>query len=146
MVVDDIDITNSFKLWQPFIGECFHCKKRKKKKKNTYLVLLGAQKEFSVTDKYTRKSTVTNWGKPCIWLNNQNPLEVPNLEGWKREYLLANCIFVNLEHRLYRPEEVVAPLFLPPVDENEELEYIDPPVGGERVVIDENTVFLEDLM
>jgi hypothetical protein len=99
-----------------------------------------------VTDKYIRKSAVTNWGKPCIWLNNQNPLNVPRLEGWKRDYLLANYIFVNLEHRLYRPEEVVAPLFLPPVDEGEKLEYIDPHVKENRVVIDENTVFLEDLM
>ena len=41
---------------------------------------------------------------------------------------------------------MVAPLFLPSVDENEELEYINPPIGGDRVVIDENTVFLEDLM
>jgi hypothetical protein len=88
-----------------------------------------------VTDKYTKKSTVTNWGKPCIWLNNQNPLDIPNLEGWKREYLLANCIFVNLEHRLYRPEEVVAPLFLPSIQEEEEegLEYVNNSQVGERV-------------
>jgi hypothetical protein len=112
-------------------------------------MLLGAQKEFSVTDKYTKKSTVQNWGKPCIWLNNQNPLEIPTLELWKRDYLEANCIFVNLEHRLYRPDEVMAPLFLPPTIE-EELEYINDsqlvqPAGG-GVVIDENTVYLEDLM
>lgn len=27
VIMDDIDIANSFKLWQPFLGECYHCKK-----------------------------------------------------------------------------------------------------------------------
>ena len=58
---------------------------------------------------------------------------------------MAKCVFVNLEHRLYRPNKVMAPLFLPGIPEEEPLEYVDQSLGS-RVVIDENTVFLEDLM
>ena len=80
---------------------------------------LGAQKEFIVTDKYCKKRTIEDWGKPCIWLNNQNPLDLP-IPVWKKEWLTANCIFVNLEHRLYMPEAMLPPLFIPrarlPVD------------------------------
>jgi hypothetical protein len=47
-------------------------------------------------------------------LNNQNPLDLPNLPYWQREYLEANCIFVNLEHRLYMPEPVIPDMFIPP--------------------------------
>ena len=76
--------------------------------------LAGAQRQFTVTDKYTKKKVFDNWGKPCIWLNNQNPLFIPNLPDWQREYLEANCIFVNLDHRLYSPALVVPPIFNPP--------------------------------
>ena len=73
---------------------------------------LGAQKEFIVTDKYCKKRTIEDWGKPCIWLNNQNPLDLP-IPVWKKEWLAANCIFVNLEHRLYMPQAMLPPLFIP---------------------------------
>ena len=50
-------------------------------------------------------------------------------ELWKRDWLLANCIFVNLEHCLYSPEPVTPPMFQPvaraPVD-LDQLEYLDP--------------------
>ena len=78
------------------------------------MTVTGAQKEFTVTDKYMKKMTLDNWGKPCIWLNNQNPLDIPNLPYWQREYLEANCIFVNLDHKIYNDGEVVQPLFWPP--------------------------------
>lgn len=84
-------------------------------KSKTYLpCLTGAQKEFTVTDKYCGKKNLTNWGKPCIWLNNRNPLEHPKLEEWARNYLLSNCIFVHLDHRLYMPQPVVPDMFIPP--------------------------------
>jgi hypothetical protein len=64
-----------------------------------------------VTDKYTRKKPI-RWGKPCIYLNNQDPLEA-NLPDWQKQWLQANCIFVNLDHRLYSPEAMLPPLFAP---------------------------------
>jgi hypothetical protein len=125
IVIDDIDMSN-FKLWQPFIGVFGTSLKE------TYLpYLAGAQKQFTVTDKYTRKITLENWGKPCIWLNNQNPMEIPALPHWQYEYLQANCIFVNLEHRLYQPEEMLAPLFHPKPRPHIDLEAIEEDVPQE---------------
>ena len=93
IVVDDIDLTSRFNLWQPFIGKGFV----KETKKPTYLpFLLDAQKEFVMTDKYMKKTTVTNWGKPCIWLNNQDPREIPNLLPYQREYLNIRSILESL--------------------------------------------------
>jgi hypothetical protein len=110
--------------------------------KDIHLILTflsGAQQEFAVTDKYKKKRTIKNWGKPCIWLNNRNPLDVVASGGaevqWKRDWLVANCVFVNLEHRLFIPDPIVPPMFHPvpqaPIqlpEVEEELEYIDPPL------------------
>ncbi|KAF8460350.1 hypothetical protein DFH94DRAFT_618626, partial [Russula ochroleuca] len=92
IVVDDMPFSDPhhFKNWQPF---------------------LGSQLQFTVTDKYTRKKPI-RWGKPCIYLNNQDPLEA-NLPDWQKQWLQANCIFVNLDHRLYSPEAMLPPLFAP---------------------------------
>jgi hypothetical protein len=135
----------------------------------------GGQKEFSATDKYTRKRTFKNWGKPCIWLNNQNPLETEGLKNWQREYIEQNCVIVQLEHRLYQPEEMLAPIFQPrpsvainlaaiqeDVEEFQHADVLPMTLGSDRmegpsripdggrvqpqpVVIDENTVYWEDL-
>jgi len=137
----------------------------------------GAQQEFVVTDKYKRKRVLRNWNKPCIWLNNKSPVDETQDQVTK-DWLLANCIFVNLEHRLYLPEPVVPPMFAPrpshphtplflpspsavaqspsaiaaPSPVETPLSYTDLPVGpivrGPRtgpVVIDEHTVYMEDL-
>jgi hypothetical protein len=102
-----------------------------------------------VTDKYMKKSTLQNWGKPCIWLNNQDPLETPNMPSWQKEYLRANCIFVHLEHRLYIPEPVVPEMFIeweatpapstPQVQEEE----ITLDIGNEMQL--QGVVYLEDI-
>ena len=73
---------------------------------------LGAQQEFVGTDKYKRKQVLHNWSKPCIWLNNKSPVDETQDQVTK-DWLLANCIFVNLKHRLYLPEPVVPPMFAP---------------------------------
>lgn len=72
----------------------------------------GAQHTFSLTDKYTRKKTIRNWSKPCIWLNNKDPRECTE-DVWKKDWLNANCVFVNLEHRLYMPSPVSSAFFQP---------------------------------
>ncbi|KAI0278674.1 hypothetical protein BC826DRAFT_882638, partial [Russula brevipes] len=82
LVLDDINF-DTFPTWQAF---------------------LGAQSEFTVSDKYKRKKTLKNWNKPCIWLSNKNILDSAN-EQWKKEWLEANCIIVYLEHRLFWPPD-----------------------------------------
>jgi hypothetical protein len=85
-----------------------------------------------VTDKYCKKHTITNWGKPCIWLNNKNPLkDTPH--QWKKDWLEANCVFINLEHRLYLPSPIIPEMFHPqprlaqvPPDEVESIEEVAP--------------------
>ncbi|KAJ2974197.1 hypothetical protein NUW54_g11928 [Trametes sanguinea] len=93
----------------------------------SYKSWLGAQKEFNQTDKYRRKQLV-RWGKPCIWLSNDDPR---NAQGVDREWLDGNCIFVHLTHKLYdvAPPRVIADpaptgsqegLFLP---DNDDIEW-----------------------
>jgi len=68
-----------------------------------YKAFFGAQKEFEVTDKYVRKMTV-HWGKPCIWLSNENPLD----KKVDREWVIANTTIVHVEEPLYEVEPIVA--------------------------------------
>lgn len=58
---------------------------------------LGAQKSFTLTDKYRKKKTVT-WGNPCIVLCNEMPDILPvSLYDWVR----VNCEIVILDNKLY---------------------------------------------
>lgn len=63
---------------------------------------LGGQQEFTATDKYERKRRVV-WGKPCIvCVNTQNdPRRMKNAD---REWLRKNCVFVDIERKLYRDD------------------------------------------
>jgi hypothetical protein len=63
----------------------------------SYKSFLGGQKEFEVTDKYVSKLTV-KWGKPCIWLSNDNPVFNQKVDS---NWMHANCVFINLEDKLY---------------------------------------------
>lgn len=59
-----------------------------------YKQWLGAQREFTVTDKYRRKRTI-KWGKPCIVLANAEPLFEDG------QWIKANCFKCNLVAKLY---------------------------------------------
>ncbi|KAI9448725.1 hypothetical protein F5148DRAFT_1153368 [Russula earlei] len=108
IIFDDIPFENFFN-WQAF---------------------MGAQQQFIVTDKYMKKRTIRNWGKPCIWLNNRNPLEVTT-DQWKRDWLQANCTFVNLEHKLWMAPPTIPPMFQPVARRPINLEPIEEePVAG----------------
>ena len=87
----------------------------------SYKSFFGGQKEFEVTDKYVSKMTV-KWGKPCIWLSNEDPRN----KKVDRPWVEANCVFVNVESPLYE------------VANQEEVEVRAPLFG-------EDTVYLEDL-
>jgi len=84
----------------------------------SYKCWFGAQEEFTLTDKYAKKRTV-KWGKPMIWLSNDNPLNNPIFDP---NWLQMNCIVYNLEDKLYG-EPPMAPFW----------------------DVDENTVYLEDV-
>ena len=59
---------------------------------------LGAQKEFTVTDKYRKKQTV-RWKRPCIVLANQ----VPDFKD--QAWIERNCVTVFIQHPLFEINE-----------------------------------------
>ena len=62
-------------------------------------MLLGGQREFTLTDKYARKRTV-KWGKPCIYcMNNDNYLNMASDPIWA--WLQENCTFIFINNKLY---------------------------------------------
>lgn len=60
----------------------------------SYKQWLGAQAEFTVTDKY-RKKLKFLWGKPCIILSNN----LPTFEDMT--WVAMNCIIFNLQNKLF---------------------------------------------
>jgi len=51
----------------------------------------GAQKTFTLTDKYRKKRTVT-WGRPLIWICNPDMDPRGSLSGAAREWLHLNSV------------------------------------------------------
>lgn len=58
----------------------------------------GGQKQFTLTDKYRGKRTV-HWGKPMIWLSNEDIFKHLNLE--QGDFIRKNCTIVCLNNKLY---------------------------------------------
>lgn len=58
----------------------------------------GGQKEFVLTDKYRGKKTV-HWGKPMIWLSNEDIFH--NLKMEHIDFIKANCEVIVLNNKLY---------------------------------------------
>lgn len=79
IVLDDFnkDITKYFPCWK-----CF----------------FGGQKRFTLTDKYRGKKTV-NWGKPMIWLSNEDIFMNLNIE--QSNFIKKNCTTVVINEKLY---------------------------------------------
>jgi len=63
--------------------------------------ILGAQEEFVMTDKYMKKVRVRNWGKPAIFLCNEDNDPMVKATPIEKEWLKANCVFVKLMGKLY---------------------------------------------
>lgn len=61
-----------------------------------YKQWIGAQQQFTVTDKYARKRTV-QWGKPSIVLMNEDPASIE----WNYEWIKANCFILKISNKLY---------------------------------------------
>ena len=53
---------------------------------------LGGQQTFTVTDKYKGKTTIT-WGRPSIWLMNDDPEEVGHVD---MDWIRLNCDIVHI--------------------------------------------------
>jgi len=64
---------------------------------HAYKFWLGAQAEFTITDKYRGKKHM-KWGKPSVWLCNTDPA----LEKVDMEWLHGNCEIVNLRETIFR--------------------------------------------
>ncbi|KAG1827742.1 hypothetical protein DFJ58DRAFT_738177 [Suillus subalutaceus] len=95
----------------------------------SYKSFFGGQKEFEVTDKYVSKMTV-RWGKPCIWLSNEDP----RLKKIDRPWIEANCIFAEVTNPLYDVDDGNVPIV-----EEEERAY------GPLIEDEDPTVYLEDI-
>lgn len=62
-------------------------------KGNKYKAWLGCQEHFICTDKYLRKESI-QWGKPCIFLSNDNPTE--SLKHSDFLWIQKNCWVVEV--------------------------------------------------
>lgn len=59
-----------------------------------YKQFLGAQEEFTLTDKYRPKRQI-KWGRPCIVLSNQDP------DFKDKDWINGNCFFIFIYNKLY---------------------------------------------
>lgn len=70
----------------------------------TYLpckkAFLGAQKQFTITDKYKKKKTVF-WGKPCILLYNEDMDPLAKCSTEEVSWLTENVIFTEITNKLF---------------------------------------------
>nr|QXP07702.1 MAG: replication associated protein [Arizlama virus] len=65
------------------------------------LPLIQAQKQFVVSEKYMRH-TVINFGKPCIWLSNPDPInDDPKVSDDDKEVLRMNVVSIWAEQPFY---------------------------------------------
>nr|QJB18642.1 MAG: replication-associated protein [Genomoviridae sp.] len=63
----------------------------------SYKGWLGAQKSFTVTDKYKGKTTI-EWGRPTIWVMNESPSSCTDVDY---EWLMGNCFIVHVGHAIF---------------------------------------------
>lgn len=56
---------------------------------------LGCQREFVITDKYRKKLSIS-WGKPCIYLCNDDQDPRMHCSHLELAFFEENCIFVNI--------------------------------------------------
>lgn len=62
-----------------------------------YKSWFGAQKTFTVSDKYRHKRTV-KWGKPLIWIGNDDPRLSVKVD---RNWMELNSVFIMVLNKLY---------------------------------------------
>lgn len=89
--LDDWDETAEYIVFDDFEWDYF-----KRWKKNFF----GAQKCFVLTDKYRKKITV-NWGKPCIYLCNEEQHPRLHCTGLEWNWIFGNVYDLTLQVPLY---------------------------------------------
>lgn len=67
---------------------------------HSYKSWLGGQKQFYATDKYKGKQLV-HWGKPSVYVCNENPFEKENGQKIDFHWLVENCMVVCVEDPIY---------------------------------------------
>lgn len=60
---------------------------------HSYKFWLGSQQQFFATDKYRGKRLI-EWGRPSIYISNDNPLMDPDCDT---DWLEGNCIVVHID-------------------------------------------------
>lgn len=56
---------------------------------------LGCQKQFQVKQLY-KDPVLIDWGKPTIWLSNDDPRSEVGLSPVDIEWLEGNCLIINI--------------------------------------------------
>lgn len=62
---------------------------------------LGCQMQFQVKMLYKDPKIIT-WGKPCIWLANEDPRMEAGVTESEIRWLEGNCTFIHLESSIVR--------------------------------------------
>lgn len=60
----------------------------------SYKGWLGCQNQFTVTDKYRKKTTII-WNKPTIFISNKHPLS-QKANRTEHDWIIGNCIIVEI--------------------------------------------------
>lgn len=95
---DSFDDTSDYLILDDFDFDFFHGMRK---------AIWGAQESFIHTDKY--RKGVAHWGKPCIWLcnNEKNPFTAVDSRGnsvmaaVERAWYRENCVEVHVDAKLY---------------------------------------------
>lgn len=62
---------------------------------------LGCQANFQVKVLY-KDPVLIEWGKPCIWLSNDDPRNESHLTETDIAWLEGNCTFINVTEPIVR--------------------------------------------
>jgi len=63
----------------------------------SYKSWMGAQLQFTCTDKYAKKQTIM-WGRPCVITMNCSPYSI---QDWDMPWVEANSFIVNIHSKLF---------------------------------------------
>lgn len=62
---------------------------------------IGGQRSFVITGKY-RAPRGVQWGRPCIFLGNDDTDPLNDLEFSEKEWFMDNIIYVKLDRPLFQ--------------------------------------------
>lgn len=89
--LDDVDTSSEYAIFDDLMGGFEFFK--------SYKAWLGCQYEFTISDKYRRKQKIY-WGKPSIWLTNDDPHLSIHVD---HDWLEKNCYIVYVGDTLATP-------------------------------------------